>query len=222
MSEIFSELIERKDPLLIYVTDPMCSWCNAYAPVYQQIREGFLVGYADRMASNSSFVVLGGLAPDSDEPMPEEQQRYIREIWQKIETTTGTRFNYDFWEQCVPRRSTWPACRAVMAARKQGLELEMLAVIQQAYYQQAKNPSDWPVLEACAKSVPSMNIAQFIHEYEHIFEDRELEREVDFIHRLGVQGFPTLIIKQEDSWNALPIDYRSAESALEAIGSLIS
>ncbi|MBB1489250.1 DsbA family protein [Oceanospirillum sediminis] len=222
MSEIFSELIERKDPLLIYVADPMCSWCHAYAPVYQRIREGFLADYADRMASKSSFVVTGGLAPDSDEPMPEEQQQYIRGIWQKIEATTGTRFNYDFWEQCVPRRSTWPACRAVIAARAQGLELEMLTAIQQDYYQQAKNPSDWPVLEDCARSVPTMDIAQFIREYERIHREQVLEREVEFIRRLGVQGFPTLIIKQKGSWSALPVDYLSAESALEAIGKLIT
>jgi len=41
--------------------------------------------------------VLGGLAPDSDQPMPEQMQRYLQQTWQRFQQVVpGTRFNFDF------------------------------------------------------------------------------------------------------------------------------
>ena len=63
----------------------------------------------------------GGLAKDSDEPIPAQTRSYVIDNWRRIEQTApGTVFNYDFWQSCQPRRSTYPACRAVIAARRQG------------------------------------------------------------------------------------------------------
>ncbi len=50
-------------PTLHLVHDPMCSWCYAFAPNWRQIK-------AALPASISVQYVLGGLAPDSDQPMP--------------------------------------------------------------------------------------------------------------------------------------------------------
>ena len=89
--------------------------------------------------------VLGGLAADTDEPMPEETRSFLQQTWHKIEQRIpGVHFNFDFWEKASPRRSTYPACRAVIAARQFGPEYEalMTAAIQRAYYQEARNPSD--------------------------------------------------------------------------------
>ena len=36
----------------------------------------------------------------------------------------GVRFNFDFWTHCTPKRSTYPACRAVIAARAQDPTLD--------------------------------------------------------------------------------------------------
>ena len=92
--------------------------------------------------------MLGGLAKDSDEPMPTQTRSYVIENWRRIEQTVpGTVFNYDFWQSCQPRRSTYPACRAVIAARQQGdpadkLDRAMAEAIQDAYYRRARNLSD--------------------------------------------------------------------------------
>ena len=36
---------------------------------------------------------MGGLASDSDEPMPTEMQGYLQSAWQKVAATTGAKFN---------------------------------------------------------------------------------------------------------------------------------
>lgn len=98
---------------LYYFHDPMCSWCWAFSPLWNEIVKGL----PDHVMAKR---VLGGLAPDTDQPMPADMRDKIKGIWQTIQQTVpGTPFNFEFWEKCTPRRSTYPACRAVIAARKQ-------------------------------------------------------------------------------------------------------
>ena len=63
--------------------------------------------------------------------------------WIKIQKNVpGTEFNYDFWTLNEPRRSTYLSCRAVIAAKKQHPDFEILMIerIQKAYYLNAQNP----------------------------------------------------------------------------------
>jgi len=132
----------NKNLTLFYIYDPMCSWCYGFKPVLElvtdELKDKLIIKY-----------LLGGLAADTDTVMPEQQQQKIQANWQRIEKTIpGIKFNYDFWTHCSPRRSTYPACRAVIAARKQHAKYEkhMINAIQQAYYTDALNPSDYAVL----------------------------------------------------------------------------
>ncbi|TEU21809.1 MAG: DsbA family protein, partial [Gammaproteobacteria bacterium] len=102
---------------LFYIHDPMCSWCWGFNNTWNQVKESL-------PSSTNIQYVLGGLAPDNNEPMNNEMRKYIQKNWQKIEMTIpGTKFNYDFWEKCTPKRSTYPACRAVIAVREQNPQL---------------------------------------------------------------------------------------------------
>ena len=123
---------------LFYIHDPMCSWCWGFAGVAKQL-------FNSLPGSVTVHRLLGGLAADNNQPMPLELQKSIQENWRRIENKIpGVKFNFDFWSVCQPRRSTYPACRAVIAARLQGDEYDetMTARIQQAYYEEARNPSD--------------------------------------------------------------------------------
>ena len=130
---------------LIYVADPMCSWCWGFQPVLEKV-----LNVAGDIPVQ---YVMGGLARDSDEPMSEENRHYIQGQWNLVTETTGANFNWDFWEACEPRRSTYPACRAVIAAGLQGRTRAMFEAIQRAYYQEARNPSDASTLVKIAGEI---------------------------------------------------------------------
>ena len=122
---------------LFYIHDPMCSWCYAFDSSLTALQKEL-----------PDFIklkkIIGGLAPDTTIPMPVELQQNIQQTWRRIEQTVPTiQFNYDFWIINTPVRSTYPACRAILAARQQGTDFEdkMICAIQTAYYQKAKNPS---------------------------------------------------------------------------------
>ena len=201
------------DNKLYYVYDPMCSWCWGYKPVWQQICQ-ILEGKIDIQ------YVVGGLAPDSDQPMPKEMQQQIASYWKRIEDFLGTQFNYDFWNKNIPRRSTYPACRAVLAARKQSAEKQMLTAIQTAYYLEARNPSDSDVLIDLADSI-GLDLERFESDFGSVSLNEEFMRELDFARSIGGNSFPSLFVQTAEGLVELQVDYQSAQTTISQIEQLI-
>ncbi len=163
--------------------------------------------------------VLGGLAADSDQPMPESMQQSIRSNWQRIQQQIpGTEFNYDFWTQCQPRRSTYPACRAVIAAGMQAAQAEskMLYAIQQAYYLHAKNPSDIDVLIQIARDI-GLDGEAFAVDINSEACIAALQNDLQLSRDLYVSSFPSLLLLHDNVLSNIQIDYTSSENILNQI-----
>ena len=198
--------------VLFYAHDPMCSWCWAFRPawdyVYQSLPEQIRL-----------VRLLGGLAPDTNEPMPKAQQQMLQDIWRNIEARIpGTEFNFDFWSQCQPRRSTYPACRAVIAAVKQGQENHelMTNAIQRAYYLQARNPSDAATLIALAEEL-HLDAGLFEHDLNSAETNEALNRQIEFCYQLGVPGFPSLVLHTGNIASRIPVEFNNPEFQLQLI-----
>ena len=190
---------------LIYIHDPMCSWCWGFRPTFEQLCAGL-----PRQVSVACL--LGGLAPDSDQPMPADMQMRLQQTWRQIQRRIpGTRFNFDFWQVCDPRRSTWPACRAVIAAREfdMALETAMITAIQHAYYLQARNPSDSTTLVSLAEDLGIDGMA-FAHRLDAPETQATLADEIARSRRMGADSFPSLRLQIGDSLWPVPLDYTDA------------
>ena len=198
---------------LYYIHDPMCSWCWGFAPALTRLLDG--------LPPHVSVVrLLGGLAPDSQASMPHEMRAYLRQTWRDIQQRIpGTKFNFDFWTRCAPRRSTWPACRAVIAARRQDPSLDeaITAAIQRAYYLHARNPSDRDTLIALAGEIGA-DTGRFAADLDSPETRQELEREMTRARHLGVNGFPSLVLDPGDgAARPVPVNYHAPRAMLEAI-----
>ena len=197
---------------LIYVHDPMCSWCWGFEPT----RKVIFAAVAERMRIRR---LVGGLAPDSEEPMPSEMAAMLQQTWQRIEQTIpGTRFNYAFWEQCSPRRSTYPANRAVIAAREQGDEYDeaMTSRIQQAYYLQARNPSDNSTLIELAADI-GLDAEKFAQSLVAESTQQKLLAEIQSARSMGINSFPSLAVAQGGVLRHIGLNYTDPQAMLEQI-----
>lgn len=197
---------------LIYVHDPMCSWCWGFTDVYQQLVERLPEEIEVRR-------LLGGLAPDSDVPMPEPMQAMLQQTWHRIETMIpGKVFNFDFWSQCVPRRSTYPACRAVIAAREQGDRYDpiMTRAIQQAYYQQARNPSDNETLIELAAEV-GLDANRFASQLLDPQTHQQLLDEINTARSIGIDSFPSLMLERGGQYYPVLSNYSNVDQILNQI-----
>ncbi len=207
MKPDFIQLNRLIMPQFIYVIDPMCSWCWAFQPVIKTLKNQF--------PDFDWLYLMGGLAPDSEHPMPAEQQQQIQSIWKHIEQQTGTRFNHDFWTKNTPRRSTYPACRAVISAEKmhQGCGIKMIEAIQKAYYLDAKNPSEPNVLLQLASEL-NLNGEKFSQLLNSNEINEALEKEISYSHKLGAQGFPSLFMKRNNTIYPLAYGFSSADKMI--------
>ena len=185
-------------PILYYVYDPMCSWCYCFTPIWQKLRERLFQELTIRYT-------LGGLAPDTTEPMSESMRNYVISQWRKIETISNIRFNYDFWEKNTPMRSTYPACRAMIAVRMQqpNLEAKAYEILQHWYYQEAKNPSDFIVLQALAPLL-GLNEEKFNQD---LCNNELLECELTIVNELAVNSFPSLVLHHKGNNTQISINY---------------
>jgi putative protein-disulfide isomerase len=193
-------------PRFFYVHDPMCSWCWAHRPVWDQLQ-----------AALSPVIdvqyLMGGLAPDCQQAMPLQQQETIKGYWQKIQTMFGTEFNFSFWTENAPRRSTYPACRAVIAARWQQAELAMIDAIQNAYYLRAMNPSDVSTHVRLAGEL-ALDVEKFSVDLESDALETAFQRELAYVRSLPVNGFPSMVLVVDGRATAVPLDYRNHETAV--------
>lgn len=168
---------------LLYVVDPMCAWCWGFGESIAQVRA--------ELPEVPWRLVMGGLARDSEDPMDEETAKYVQQAWLAVAAQTGAQFNHDFWTQCLPRRSTYPSCRAVILAGQEGKAQEMLSAIQQAYYSEARNPSDLETLTALAEEI-GMNPKSFRTALEDPKTQALLEEDFSLRRSMKVTNFPSV------------------------------
>ena len=201
--------------VLYYVHDPMCSWCWGFVPVLKELLERLPDGIRVQR-------LLGGLAPDTTVPMPVALRQTIEATWRRIqETIPGTAFNYDFWTRCTPRRSTFPACRAVIAARMQGaaFDARMTGAIQLAYYTQARNPSDEGTLVELAGEL-GLDAHAFVNALRSEPVQQQLQAEIERSRQLHATSFPSLVLTTGTTEWRIPVDYNDSAPMLEMVAEL--
>ena len=193
---------------LLYVVDPMCSWCWGFTEVRAQVSEEF--------PELEWQLVMGGLASDSDEPMDEATKSYVQEAWRAVAARTGAEFNHDFWTECAPRRSTYPSCRAVIVAGESGKSEEMLAAIQRAYYQEARNPSDTETLTALAADI-GLDPAAFEAALDSPETQTKLTEDFALRSAIGAYSFPSVGLLDGDQARLLTTGWCDAVALTDAV-----
>jgi putative protein-disulfide isomerase len=190
----------------------MCSWCYAFEHSLEALQKNMPVELQFK-------AILGGLAADTQTPMPIETQRMIQQAWRQIEqTVANVHFNFDFWTNNTPYRSTYPACRAILSAAKQSPKFirPMRQAIQQAYYQDAKNPSLPEVLIDCAIH-SGLNASQFSKDLQSLAVNIKLAEHRHFSRQLAANSFPSLRLALNADTYTIPIDYNAISPTLDQI-----
>ena len=207
---------ESPESVLIYVYDPMCSWCYGFRPTWKalksQLPEGLPV-----------VSLLGGLADDSDVSMPEDMVKYLRRTWSQIESTCGVPFNHDYWDQTPPPpRTTFISSRAVIAAERLAGRGEAFAErIQDAYYTEVQNVWDFNTL---------CDLAEAFGFQRSSFEDALMSDDVRAVHdeqrqlaeRLQVEGYPSVLLIHQGQAYPIPVRHQGADVMLSDIADLLA
>ena len=74
-------------PKIIFVTDPMCSWCWGMADDIQSIR----TDYAELLEFD---LLLGGINPQSTRHVGKHGRQFLLKLWEDIFQATGKSFGF--------------------------------------------------------------------------------------------------------------------------------
>ena len=190
---------------LLYIMDPMCGWCYGFRPELESFLENHPTAEMDW--------IMGGLAPDTKEPMDDNLKQTIASYWYEIEKRSQVTFNHDFWQLNTPYRSTYPACRAVIAAEAlvEKSAHKMAEAIQAAYYQQAKNPSLEETLVCCASKI-GLDEGKFINVFTAAETEQRFQQHLSIAYQLQLSGFPALFYIDDEN-HAYPLTLGFCQTA---------
>ena len=180
---------------LIYVGDPMCSWCWGFAPEIESLADDYPIE-----------VVVGGLRPGpSAQPLDDRMAASLRHHWVQVGERTGQPFDAAF----LDRRDGWvydtePAAVAVAMIR--GMDepstLGYFTTVQHAFYADGRDVTDFDVLTDLTSDLDVDR-----HAFREQLESDEAKKMAwgDFSRsrNWGIGGFPALIGDLADGQLAL-------------------
>lgn len=191
---------------LIYVVDPMCSWCWGFAPAFQAV-----VDHHPELVVN---VVAGGLRPGkAAEPLNDGMRKMLAHHWQLVEETTGQVFDLAGLERDDWVYDTELADIAVVTMRnlKPDRIVEWTHHLHEAFYAKAIDLTDstvYPALVAGFDVDPDVFLAALLSPEMKTatWDDFSLARQ------LGASGFPTVLGVRDGKAMTLTRGYTNAET----------
>ncbi len=170
---------------LIYIADPMCSWCYGFGPELAKL----LARHPDAELE----LVMGGLRPFNTQPATAEFRGMLREHWRHVATASGLPFSEAALDRSGFAYDTEPACRAVVTARNidAAKALGYMKAVQAAFYRDGRDVTRGDELADIAAE------CGFERDTFRMLLDSPQLRDAaraDFARTqsLGIAGFPTL------------------------------
>lgn len=190
---------------LLYVMDPMCSWCWGFAPVLESLAEQAAA------AGVGLELVLGGLRRDSIAIDAAARVRYLS-YWQAVNASTGQLFNFNAGLPEGMVYDTEPACRALVTARSLAPELvwPLAQSIQRAFYTQGVDVTRASVLVELAERAGIPRI-EFAEAFDSTAQRQATAADFSWTQHLGIAGFPTLLADRDGQVALLTNGYQPLE-----------
>ncbi|MDX1467864.1 MAG: DsbA family protein [Acidimicrobiia bacterium] len=180
---------------LVYVGDPMCSWCWGFAPEVESLASSYPVE-----------VIVGGLRPGPmSQELDDQMAGFLRHHWVEIAERTGQPFDTAF----LDRRDGWrydtePAAIAVIVMRGMNEEqtLNYFSALQRAFYAEGVDVTDFGELARLAKGF-SVDVTEFEERLRTEEAKKTAWSDFSQARNWGISGFPTLVGRLVDDRLAL-------------------
>lgn len=170
---------------VIFVGDPMCSWCYGFGPQLTKLRA--------ELKGVPFSMIMGGLR--DGEIFDEAKLKNHLKYWQAVHETTGLPFDATALSQKDFNYTTEPACRAVVTVRslESSKEYSAYAALQKAFYAEGR---DITREEVIAEVIASIGFD--IMAFSIMFRSDEMKKataaDKQKARTYGVSSFPTLIV----------------------------
>jgi putative protein-disulfide isomerase len=208
-------------PSLIYIGDPMCSWCYGFGIPLTQVlaRHPYL----------KVQLVLGGLRAYNTQVMDAALKAKLRSAWAGVAERSGQPFSQALFERDDFIYDTEPACRAVVTVREHAphLALAMYHAIQQAFYADGRDTTKAAVLgevwdEVHGRSKQAWGHINFLRDLDSEAMRQRTRDDFAQAQRWGVRGFPTLLALVDGQAQLLTSGFIDADTLAQRLAPLLT
>ncbi|POA29086.1 MULTISPECIES: DsbA family protein [unclassified Pseudomonas] len=187
---------------LHYIYDPLCGWCYGAKPLVQ--------------AAQAVLPVIahgGGMMTGANRQTVSPQLRdYVMPHDRRIAEYTGQPFGEAYFEGLLRDHTavfdSAPPIAAVLAAEQlAGRGLELLGRLQSAHYVEGRRIADEAVLLELAASI-GLEAESFKREFKDALANEtqdHIKKSRALLAKVGGQGFPTLVLEQDDQFTVVDI-----------------
>ena len=194
----------------------MCSWCYGFSPEMKQVKLAF--------NQISLRLVMGGLRPYNTEKI-HQMKDFLKEHWQQVHSRSSQSFNYGILDHPQFIYDTEPPARAVVCVRRlmPQLEFDFFCEVQKAFYLGNRDTSDvatfLEIFSFCGWNIDRESFTQ-------LFESEEMKTETkkdfQFASQLGVRGFPSLILLQDDQYFMVSRGFEESTSIINRLKRILN
>ncbi len=182
-----------QEEAIIYVGDPMCSWCYGVSEELQVLKE-----------SNPQLpfeIIVGGLRDGGGEEWNQAFKQFLHEHWEEIGHQTGMKFSYDLLEKDEFDYNTEPACRAVVVAMDldKRLAFSFFKRTQKKFYFDNEDPKDVDFYKSICEGL-GMSFITFSNKFNSEESKRKTKTEFLKAQQLGISSFPTVLLRKNGEY----------------------
>ncbi|MEQ1535036.1 MAG: DsbA family protein [Burkholderiaceae bacterium] len=204
---------------LVYVGDPMCSWCYGFGVPLQKLLQ--------QLPGVPLAMVLGGLRAYNQEVMPDTLKNTLHHHWEEVTKRSGKPFGTGQFDREGYIYDTEPACRAVVTIRTHAAEhtLAMYHAIQHAFYAMGRDITQTLVLADVWNELIESQIlgdiqlsrTAFIEAFESDTIKAQTRNDFAMVQQWGIRGFPALIAVVNGEAQLVANGYMEADEMLQRV-----
>ncbi len=196
---------------IIYIGDPMCSWCYGFSPEISQLK--------DLYADEAKFtLIMGGLRAGGGDVWDDKMKDFLKNHWKHVEKASGQEFGYALLEREHFDYDTEPACRAVRVVRDMAprLEFDFFKAVQRRFYVDNKDPKGVSFYQSiCDK----LGIPFIVFRSKFLSDKYKELLQLDFEVCRGweISSFPTVVLGIEGRYQLLAKGYSKFDELKEKV-----
>lgn len=205
--EATTPVVWKTDSEIIYIGDPMCSWCWGMSPHLNALQR-----YGQQQGIPFTMM-MGGLRAGGGEKWNATFKDFLSHHWEEVHKRSGQPFSKQLFELTNFNYDTEPACRAIVTIRTIAPEkvLAFYELVQHFFYVASKDPKKVAFYQPICEQL-SIDFVEFSKQFASEQMKQATNQDFRQSRQWGVRGFPTVLFRKKDQLYMIGRGYTEYET----------
>ena len=203
-------------PTVIYVGDPMCSWCYGIGEELTSAQE--------QLGTEVDWQLLtGGLRAGGGDEWTSEFTSFLKHHWQEVSAASGQPFSYELLSANNFLYDTEPSCRAVVVVQSMDntKEFVFFKEVQKKFYVDNEDPKRVEFYESICSDL-ELDYEVFAQRWGSEAYRLGTEQQFAEARSLGVSSFPTILVSHKGKYSVVSRGFTKSEVLVDRIRAVVA